>query len=373
MNPLSIAENIIRLRREKGITQDELAAFLGITKASVSKWETKQSYPDIMLIPQIATFFNITTDELLGYNPQLSQQQIQKYYVDLSTDFTRLPFDTVIDKCEKLTKEYYACYPFLSQIALLYLNHYMLSEDAKKQADILEKCIMLCNRVESDCSQIPLKEEACIIRAIAHLQLNRPQEAIDILTPFIDPKQIRMTVEGPLVQAYHVLGENEKADYYCQFHVYAHLIHLIAGSISLLALHMDQPDYCKETIRRTEQMIAAYQLDLLHPGVCSEFYYQAAIFYVAYAAKDNTLSYLKQFVSSVVTLLENDITLHGDEYFTRIDEWVSSPETDAHAPRDKETIAKSAVQAFENPAFSALFEDTEYKKLKSELERRLSI
>ena len=112
---------------------------------------------------------------------------------------------------------------------------------------------------------------------------------------------------------------------------------------------------------------------MLHPGVCLQFYYQVAIFYAAYADRDNALSYLKQFVSDVVSLLENDLALHGDGYFTRIDEWVSSPEVDAYAPRDKETVAKSAVQAFTNPAFSTLFEDTEYKKLKSELERRLSI
>ena len=39
MNSLKIAENIAHMRRKKGITQEELASFLGVTKASVSKWE----------------------------------------------------------------------------------------------------------------------------------------------------------------------------------------------------------------------------------------------------------------------------------------------------------------------------------------------
>lgn len=39
MSSLRIAENIMHLRKKKGITQDELASFLGVTKASVSKWE----------------------------------------------------------------------------------------------------------------------------------------------------------------------------------------------------------------------------------------------------------------------------------------------------------------------------------------------
>jgi len=40
MQSLRIGKNIVRLRREKKITQEQLAAFIGVTKASVSKWET---------------------------------------------------------------------------------------------------------------------------------------------------------------------------------------------------------------------------------------------------------------------------------------------------------------------------------------------
>ena len=45
-----------------------------VTKASVSKWETGQSYPDILLLPKLATFFNVTVDELIGYEPQLNRK-----------------------------------------------------------------------------------------------------------------------------------------------------------------------------------------------------------------------------------------------------------------------------------------------------------
>ena len=70
MNTLQFADNLTRLRREKKVTQEELADFIGVTKASVSKWETRQSLPDILILPQLASFFNVTVDELLGYSPQ---------------------------------------------------------------------------------------------------------------------------------------------------------------------------------------------------------------------------------------------------------------------------------------------------------------
>ena len=64
MNALNLVENIIRLRHDKKITQEQLADFVGVTKASVSKWETKQSMPDILLLPRLASFFDVTIDEL---------------------------------------------------------------------------------------------------------------------------------------------------------------------------------------------------------------------------------------------------------------------------------------------------------------------
>lgn len=39
MNTLNIASNIVELRKMKGVTQEEMASFIGVTKASVSKWE----------------------------------------------------------------------------------------------------------------------------------------------------------------------------------------------------------------------------------------------------------------------------------------------------------------------------------------------
>ena len=63
---LLIGNNIKRIRLERGLTQEEVAAHLGISFQSISKWERNEGYPDITMLPALARYFQITTDELLG-------------------------------------------------------------------------------------------------------------------------------------------------------------------------------------------------------------------------------------------------------------------------------------------------------------------
>lgn len=76
---IHIGETIRKLRKEKNITQEELANFIGVSYQSVSKWERCESYPDITLVPSIASFFSVTTDFLLGVNTADKENRIKEY------------------------------------------------------------------------------------------------------------------------------------------------------------------------------------------------------------------------------------------------------------------------------------------------------
>ena len=64
----SIGNRISKYRKEKGLTQEELAAKLGVSSQAVSQWENDASCPDISLLPQLCRTLGITTDELLTGN-----------------------------------------------------------------------------------------------------------------------------------------------------------------------------------------------------------------------------------------------------------------------------------------------------------------
>ena len=61
----TLGKRIAALRKEKGMTQEELAEKLGVSPQAISKWENEQSCPDISLLPRLAAIFGVTTDLLL--------------------------------------------------------------------------------------------------------------------------------------------------------------------------------------------------------------------------------------------------------------------------------------------------------------------
>lgn len=66
MEQIYFGERIAAYRKERGLTQEGLAQKLGVTNQAVSKWESDQCCPDIMLLPALADVFGVSLDELFG-------------------------------------------------------------------------------------------------------------------------------------------------------------------------------------------------------------------------------------------------------------------------------------------------------------------
>lgn len=371
MDPLNISDSIIKLRHNKGITQDELAAFLNVTKASVSKWETRQSYPDILLLPQIASYFNVTVDALLGYEPQLSPEQIKKIYSELSADFSVKPFDEVTEKSRALVKKYYSCFPFLFQIAVLWLNHFTLTPDKDKQTGLLKESAALCSRVSDSSTDASLRSSASALKASANLILGNAKEVIEDLEPYFDSNHLLFQSSSVLISAYRSVGDTAKAELYNQITIYTHLLYLVTDSIGYMGLDLQNKKVYEATIDRIGHIIKAYDLDNLHPNVALNFHYQEAVYYCFAGDIDKGIEAFEKFVTGSIRFIDQGLEIHGDKYFDRIDEWFESFTLKAVAPRNEKTVLDSLIPAITNPVLSPLFASPKYIELKELTERRI--
>lgn len=75
---LELGSNIRQLRRRDKRTQEQLAEALGVTSQAVSRWESGGSYPDMNLIPAIASYFRVSIDELFSYNVWENERNIEE-------------------------------------------------------------------------------------------------------------------------------------------------------------------------------------------------------------------------------------------------------------------------------------------------------
>ena len=76
---ITLAENLRKMRRDRDLTQEDLAGYLGISFQAVSKWERDEGYPDITMLPVIANFFGITVDTLIGNDVTTQEERIRAY------------------------------------------------------------------------------------------------------------------------------------------------------------------------------------------------------------------------------------------------------------------------------------------------------
>ena len=77
-----IGQRIKELRKQNDLTQEKLADFLGVTYQSVSKWECGTTMPDLALIVPLARLLHVSTDELLGMQPQETDTRREEIEAD---------------------------------------------------------------------------------------------------------------------------------------------------------------------------------------------------------------------------------------------------------------------------------------------------
>lgn len=112
-----INETLARLRLESGLTQEEVANHLGITKAAVSKWECGQSMPDISLLPAIADLYSTSIDDLFGRVQEPDKESINAIY-QTALALLGEDYDTGIGYVRQQVRENWTCCDLLRMMGV---------------------------------------------------------------------------------------------------------------------------------------------------------------------------------------------------------------------------------------------------------------
>ncbi len=162
-------ENLKNLRIQKGLTQEKLANFLGVSYQTISKWERDDTYPDITTLPTIAKFFTVSVDELLGVNQAENEAEIEdqiKVYDNLTDK--KLMWNLINTLKEKFPNDFRVLIRYIA-----YLSRYSVDKSKK-----LPEVLAIYENIQQNCTD----------------------------------DQIRITAKRALIELYHSLSTKDDSD-----------------------------------------------------------------------------------------------------------------------------------------------------------------
>lgn len=180
---MNIGYNIRRLRSEKGLTQEQLASLLGVTSAAVSKWESGQSLPDITMVMPLARVFEVTTDELMGYDAAVIEAEVDA----LLKRYTELEQTGYYQQGDELIRKARIDYPSDYRIMNRYMWHLVGGSADNDPAVLLKnekELTAICDCIEEGCRDLQLRFEAITMRAKLLHAAGETDNALELLQSF---------------------------------------------------------------------------------------------------------------------------------------------------------------------------------------------
>ena len=141
---IKIGEKIKQLRKKADVTQEKVAEYLGITFQSVSRWENGIAYPDIEILPAIANYFNVTTDELLGVDIANRQERVVEIRRQVQDNFNKGCIAENISILRVALNEFPNDYSLLSDFAFYLQVDYENKEYITESMSIYERIMADC-------------------------------------------------------------------------------------------------------------------------------------------------------------------------------------------------------------------------------------
>lgn len=125
---MQTGEVIRKYRKERNMTQEEMAKRLGVTAPAVNKWEKGVSQPDITLLAPIARLLGITLETLMSFHEVLSAEEIGEIIKEVDRKFETDSYDEVFLHAAGMIQKYPNCHQLIWQLAMVLDARCMMDE-----------------------------------------------------------------------------------------------------------------------------------------------------------------------------------------------------------------------------------------------------
>lgn len=243
MSKLKIGEVIKKLRREKGMTQEQLADIMGVSIPAVSKWESGITYPDITILPSIARLFDVSIDRLMNFNVDLSEEEILSIIEKLEVFIREENIQQYLNECEKYANKYTNNHKLKSNLAALNTMAYVSIRDKNTQDILVDNSIKYLLDIVDNTNDIELKESSLAQLSSQYIMKNEPYKAEEAIKKIYKPACNPDTML-PLI--YMQQGKLQEARELMQKNLYMSLMESIGAAGSLGVTYYNCDEYTNE-------------------------------------------------------------------------------------------------------------------------------
>ena len=324
MNKIEIGEVISKLRKEKGLTQEQLANFVGVSTPAVSKWESGVSYPDITMLPTLARFFNITIDYLLNYNNILSEEEENEIFLKCQEEF-QIDTEKALILSLSYIEKYNLNYNLKFRLAVLINTSYGVlgGEESLKKA--YGKTIPIFNDIIQNCSTYELVNGSKIQIATSYTAFEEHDKAIEMLNS-IETSNVDTTIL--LSGIYMQKGDIKEARKLLQRRLLVQITEILASINSLATISSEKEEF-EKYMAMSDKLLEVFktngfnEMSLLNLFNKVIFYLQNSMIEDAIKSIETIKNYLNKGVyekddySKVWFLSEADVSFEG-EYISNL-------------------------------------------------------
>ena len=329
---MDIGKNIVRLRNEKGYTQEMLASLLHVSSAAVSKWEHGSSCPDISTLPILARIFDISIDELLNFEEMLGQ-------------FQSAPFPEAMAYVKKVLRQYPNSESLKLSFARLSMQVLLLLQEEDQANEFLALAKQLAQEV-SQSADLEKKQLAGILLVNFLAMEQRYEEGLQLLQKL--PRLAdTSSLEGTLAMQ---IKDEDEAMHMLQAQLFSHYhqIGMILLNMCNLAKRNNRMDMLRSYLQLMEGLSHLFQLPL---SVMSQLYIYSAALHDEAA----TLRYVKEYIEQLKSMdnlqKQRQMQLHDIPWFDHVElnaQGLAKGIMRTHIKDMLEDMAQSSILSFDS-------------------------
>ena len=202
---MKINEQIKNHRKDLGLTQEQVAAHLGVSTPAVNKWEKGSTYPDITLLPALARLLKIDMNELFSFREELTRIEVGQFVREVTKYALEENIDVAFEMVTAKIQEYPHCDELLYMSAITLEGALILSdvsEDTKKEYE--NKIFNWMEKV-SDCTDEKIRYSVIYWLAAKYLNQQDYEKASYYLGRLPD-----VQIDKTLLQARVMLHEKDR-------------------------------------------------------------------------------------------------------------------------------------------------------------------